>query len=314
MDKYIGELIEAQRFDTRNEDITAITDLDLLRYNQYAQDRLYGLISLDYNWVFERQILIDIEAGENSYSINDNLAFGTRITSVEYRHNPTSRYMPVPPTPDRYSDQTMTYTRPVYYRRRHGAIILEPTPNVNTGNLRVTYERGLDRFALREARVLSVPSGSTVDLTHGTYAAPTAITEAKLVNGAFVCFTKADGTAIAYNCEIDSYNAGTNVITFVNPLVDYLVEGFIDADLVNAYMTVGRYTSTHSPLPNEAEGFFIEWVNRKLHNVDSSDQFPETDLLLKEIKDTIVAAFKRPDKDRKTFPVSDWKIMIPRYD
>jgi hypothetical protein len=53
-----------------------------------------------------------------------------------------------------------------------------------------------------------------------------------------------------------------------------------------------------------------EWVNRKLHNIESSDQFEMTNLLLKEIKDTIVASYKRPDKDRKSFPIHDWKIML----
>ena len=309
MDKYIGELISAQRLDTRNQDIEAIEDSDLLRYNQYAQDRIYGLIALDYNWVFERQIEIDIVANQKVYPINDNLAFGTRIVSVEYRHTPTSRYFPVPPTPDRYTEMQGGYLKPIYYRRRHGDVVIEPTPSQASGNLRVTYERGLDRLALRSARVLSVPDVDKILLN-----APTTATEASFTNGALVCFTDLNGNPIAYNCEVSSYDVTTDIITFANSLDNYLVEGYDSTDLVDSFLTLGRYTTTHSPLPNEAEGFFIEWVNRKLHNVESSDQFDATNLLLKEIKDTIVAAFKRPDKDRKTFPVHDWKILISNYD
>jgi hypothetical protein len=313
MDKYIGDIINDQRFDTRNGDVQAISDDEMLRYNQYAQDRIYGLISLDYNWIFEKQALISTETEKKSYDINDNLAFGTRLTSVEFRNSPTAKFRPIQPTPDRYSENQSSLDEPVYYRRRHGSIILEPAPSNGNGTLRVTYERGLDRLALREARVLSTVGADGVDLTHASFGSPSATTEAKFTTGLLVCFSDLNGHPIAYNCEVASYNASTDVLTFADTLDSYLVEGYTSTDLVDSFLTIGRYTTTHSPLPNEAEGFFIEWVNRKLHNIESSDQFEATNLLLKEIKDTIVAAFKRPDKDRKAFPVHDWKILLPRY-
>lgn len=309
MDKYIGSIITNQRTDTRNSDADAIPDSDFLRFNQYAQDRLFGLITLSYNWVFEEVIEIDIVAGQNTYEINDNLAFGTRITNVEYSHSGLAKdYRPLQVTADRYvSDDSSS--RPYCYRRRHGKIVVEGTPSQSVGKLRATYERALDRLALRAGQINGTPSGTTIDLTTSGNL-PTAENEALFTAGEYICVSAANGEPLLYNAVISSYDAPTDVLTFVANVDTYLVPGKTLSNLANQFITIGKYTSTHSKLTNEAEGYFIEYVNRKVHNIDSSDQFAETDKILKEIKDMVVASYKMPDKARKQFPISSKDIWI----
>lgn len=313
MDKYIGAIITAERHDTRNRDTEAHSDANFLRYNQYAQDRLYGLITLSYNWAFEETIEAAPVANEAEYVINDNLAFGTRITNVEYSPNNDGKYSPIQITPNRY--RTLVNSgKPLYYRRRHGRIVIEPTPTTTQGMFRFTYERALDTLALRVGRVNGAPSGTTIDLTHSTYGSPTAADEALFVADTYVCISDADGVPMLYNGKISSYNEATDVITLTANVSDYLVGSYTLADLANGYMTLGKYTTTHSKLPNEAEAFFVEWVNRSLHAIDSSTQFDTSDKMLKELKDTIVASFKFPDKARKSFPIEDFAMLLPGYD
>jgi hypothetical protein len=313
MDKYIGDIILAERHDTRNRDTDAHSDEQFLRYNQYAQDRIYALITLSHNWVFEETILITPVVGEDTYEINDNLAFGTRITNVEYSLNGTDRFYPLEVTPNRYRTLA-TAGRPIYYRRRHGKIVVEPTPDNTNGVFRVTYERSLDTLALRAGRVNGTPSGTTIDLTHSTYGAPTTENEALLVEDAYICISDSYGNPLLYNGVISSYNAGTDVITLAANVSSYLTEGTVLADLADGYLTIGKYTTTHSKLPNEAEAFLVEYVNRKLHNVDSSEQFEAANVLLREVTEAIVASFKFPDKARKRFPIEDSQMLIPEYD
>jgi hypothetical protein len=313
MDKYIGDIILAERHDTRNRDVDAHSDEQFLRYNQYAQDRIYALITLSYNWVFEETALITPVANQDAYDIDDNLAFGTRITNVEYSANGVDRYYPLEVTPDRY--RTLATTgRPKYYRRRHGQFVVEPTPDSTAGMFRATYERSLDALALRAGRVNGTPSGATIDLTHSVYGSPTAANEALFVGDTYICISDPYGVPLLYNGVISSYDSATDVITLAADVSTYLTEGTVLADLANGYLTIGKYTTTHSKLPNEAEAFLVEYVNRKLHNVDSSEQFEAANLLLREVTEAIVASFKFPDKARKRFPIDDFSMLIPEYD
>lgn len=307
MDIYLGDLITGQRHDTRNVDTEAHSNDQFVRYNNYAQSRLFGLITLSHNWLFEETIEADIVANQDTYEVNDNLSFGTRITNVEYsRTGLSSGYTPMEVTPDRY--QTLTGGKyPVYWRRRHGKVVIEPSPTVAQGKLRITYERALDRLALRTAQINGTPSGTSIALDNIDSAL-----EAQITANAFICISDINGTPLLYNGVVSSYSSPN--ITLTANVSEYLQTGVALADLDNAFLTVGKYTTTHSKLPNEAEGFFNEWVNAKLHNIDSSDQFNETSELVRNIRDTMVAALKMPDKARKVFPVVDEDLMIPGFE
>lgn len=312
MDKYIGDIITEQREDTRNTDVEAIADSRFLRYNQYAQDKIFSYVSLSYSWAFEKTILVDPVIDQEEYTINDNLAFGTRINNVEYSINNDANFLPLSVTPDRYT-QLLDAGRPRFYKRRQGSVLIEPIPKTTQGKFRFTYERALDKLALRVGRINGAPSSTTINLNY-TGEEPTTANEALFVENTYVCISDAFGTPLLYNGIISSYDAGTNVLTLTADVEDYLVTGKTLADLADAYVTLGKYTCTHSSLPNEAENYFIEWVCRKLYNVDDSNQFKNTDQLLKEIMDAIIASFKFSDKARKSFPVHDFDAMIYDYD
>jgi len=313
VDKYLGDLITAQRNDTRNPDTNAITDSEFVRYNQYAQNMLFGLITKVYSWLFIESEDVSIVANQQDYTVADNISFGTRIIQVEYSFDGQEKnFVRLRPTPNRYQRVT-TPGRPRFYRRLHGVVRVEPTPVTAEGTLRIHYERALDSLNIRQARVNGTPSGAVIDLTHSSFGAPSADVEALFVLGTYICLTNAAGTPLLYNGVVSSYNAGTDALTLSANVSTYLQSGYALADLADSYLTVGRFTTTHSKLPNEAEQYFIEYVNRCLHNRDSSKQWAFTDKNLTELAGMIIASYNVPDKDVKSFPVDDWDLLIPGY-
>jgi hypothetical protein len=165
---------------------------------------------------------------------------------------------------------------------------------------------------LRRGQVSGTPSSTNIDLSGGS--GVTTDNEALLVANTYVCISDAFGTPLLYNGIVSSYNSGTDVLTLTGNVEDYLVTGKTLSDLANAYLTIGKWSTTHSKLPDEAEGYFIEWVNRKLNAVDSDMSFDESDEMLDEIEKAIIASYRRADKEVKTFPINDFDLLIPGVD
>ena len=305
MDEYIGDLITGQRFDSQNEDTDAISSSNILRYNQYAQDRLYGRITNGFSWLFEEAIVASLVANQTDYEVADNLGFGTRITNVEYSEDQTHWY-PIQVTEDRY--RVLNYSgRPRRWKRRHGTVVVEPVPSTSQGYIRITYERAMDRLALRVAQVDGTPSSATITVDNEDSALTT-----KLTANSFICISDINGIPMLYNGVVSSFSSPT--LTLTANVDTYLVSGYSLSDLDNGFITSGKYTTTHSKFPNEATGFFNEYVNRKLNNVEDSAIYGLTSEQLTDQEMMIVSAMKLPDKARKVFPIVDHEMLILDYE
>lgn len=319
MQAYVGDIIQNARLDTRNaDDIPTSTNQvgietkDFLRFTNYAQQRLQGRISKVYPVMFEAQQEISIVAGTAAYSINDNVYLGTRIRKVEYSHSgQVADYYPLPP-----SDPYNTYNssgRPCVYHRRDGYIVLEPIPSESTGTIRVTYERTLDRLDVRRGRVNGAPSGAVIDLTHSTYGAPSTDDEALFVSGQYVCVSDYYGTPMLYNGVISSYNASTDALTLAASVSTYLVPGYSLANLTDGFITLGKYTTTHSKLSDEAERYLTEYTTRRIFKRESSDDAVAIDAELEPIEQELINSYKIADKDVKPIPITDYSYFHIGY-
>lgn len=311
MQTYVGDIIQNARYDTRNADdiptstnAVGIETKDFLRYANYAQQRLQGRISKVYPVMFEAQQEISIVAGTAAYSINDNVYLGTRIRKVEYSWSGNAAdYYPLPP-----SSPYNTYNssgRPCVYHRRDGYIVLEPIPSQSTGTIRVTYERTLDRLDVRRGRINGTPSGAVIDLTHSSYGAPSTADEALFTAGTYVCVCDHYGNPLLYNGVISSYNSSTDALTLAANVSTYLPSGGTLAGLDNGYITLGKYTTTHSKLSDEAERYLTEYTTRRIFKRESSDDSVGIDAELEPIEQELINSYKIADKDVKEIPIVD---------
>lgn len=315
MDKSLETLIDAQRKDSRNNgDEESIPDAEFIRYNNYAQERLYNLIAKAHKFLYVSYKDISLVAGTRSYTVPDNVLADTRIVLVEYSPDGVERnFRRLPPTSDRYTFSNASGA-PRSYRRGIRSITIDPIPNASTGTLRVHYERAMDRLDVRRAQVNGTPSGAVIDLTNATFGAPTAANEALFVKNTYVCVCDAFGTPMLYNGLISSYDAATDALTLAANVSTYLVGSYTLANLADGYLTLGKYTTTHSALHNICEEFIHEDVVRRVFKVDSSDDWNESSEHFKELAGDILSVYSTVDKDRKTIPIVDYEMMIPGYE
>ena len=314
MDKYVGDLITNQRNDSRNTDTDSISDENFLRYNNYAQERLYNIISKAHRFLYVYSKDISIVAGTRAYTIPDNVLADTRIIMVEFSPDGVERnFRRIPPINDRYQLNNST-GQPRAYRRGIKQVILDRIPSVSQGTLRVHYERAMDRLDLRRGRVNGTPSGAVIDLTSATYGAPTAANEALFTADTYVCVSDNYGTPQLYNGIISSYTAGTDALTLTANVSTYLQGSYTLANLDNGYLTLGKWTTTHSLLHNICEQFIHEYVCRHVFRIDAAGDWDETDKTYKELVGEILSVYETADKDRKTIPIVDYDMMIPGYE
>lgn len=318
MERSISAIIESERADTRNGDTDSITDIHFVRYNQYAQDRLVSLISKKYNWVFLDTVDLSVTAAQTIYPLNRNVLFGTRIVQVEYSYDGAeANFRRLMPTPNRYQRIT-TPGRPIYYRRFNGSVEIEPAPDITQGTLRVTYERQRDRLDIKRGKVNGTPSGAVINLVD-PFTGGNLTTETQLLLTAtdptfqrYICISDLDGTRLLTNGVVSSSTATS--VTLAANVSTYLESGVVLADLANMMLTTGKYSSTHSELPNECERYFTEYTNRRVMLRDSNVDWDQVDAELQAIEAELVDSFGVPDKDIKHIPISDWEIWIPGYE
>lgn len=314
MQTYIGDILTNARRDSRNaDDIPSSTNLvgiqteDFLRYANWAQQRLQGRISKVYPYVFEAQKEISMVANQASYSITDNVYLNTRIRKVEYsRSGNSTDYYPLTPNNPYY-----TYNGtgvPSRYHRRDGYIIVEPTPNSSAGTIRVTYERALDRLDIRRGVVTAVTLSSTqlTALTIDTASDDTTALAAPISK--YLCINDANGNVKMYNVPFTSYASGTGIFT-----LSAFTFASGESAAIGDYVTLGRYTTTHSKLCEDAERYLTEYVNRRIFKRDSSSDAADVDTELNDIEQELITSYKIADKDIKEVPIADYSWFNVTY-
>lgn len=309
--KYVGDLISDARSDTNNTDLVSIPSADFIRYLNYGQDRLFGLILQTSPNSFQKEVIIPLVAGQESYEIPDRL-YLERIVQVEF--SPTSEVR------DYYKIYEVSLARrssypglyPRNYMRRDGILLLTPVPDSAVGSLRVTYERDLDEIELRRGRVNGTPSGAIVDLTSSTFGAPSTADEALFVENAYVCISDAFGTVMLRNGLISSYNAASDEVTLAANVSTYLVTGYTLANLANGYLTVGKYTTTHSKLRDPCERYLIAYANWKILARDAATAAKALpyEKEKNQIELELVESYGHPDKDDETIQVENPDLML----
>lgn len=316
--RYVGDLIVDSRTDTNNSDYSAtngIQDADFLRYLNYGQENLQSIILRKAPNTFQSQQTISIVANQEAYQIQDNVYFGERIVNVEYSLDGSAlnyRKLRALSISER-NDYPQAH--PNGYIRRSGEILLRPPRNVSQGTLRVTYERQLDKLDVRRAQVNGTPSTSLIDLNSATFGSPSAENEALFVYQQYICLCDFYGNPILYNGVISSYNPGTNILTLDFNVVTYLVAGKTLADCNEAYLTLGKWTNTHSQLKDPCERYLIAYSNWKILGRDAatmekSKSFKdELNLILTDISD----AYEEADKDEHEIQVTDRQLMLQEY-
>lgn len=269
----------------------AITSDECIQYLNDAQDRMQNLISAQKNIakLFVTEQIITVVQNQAEYVIPDRVLLNKQIEYVEFSATGSlTDYIRLEKL-NFFNRDTYPTTYPHGYFKRGGSILLQPTPSTTQGSLRVSYERDLDDLDVTRARINGTPVTTDIDLTHSS-GAPTTANEALFINGNFICISDANGNVMLRNGLIDSYDAPTDVLTLVADVDTYLVGSYTLADLADGFLTVGKYTTTYSKLPDACERYLVHYLAAQLFRKDSSNDYENALALVADIEtDTIKA-------------------------
>ncbi len=311
MQFYIGDILDAVRRDTHN--VSWTDDVDnregtttnaLLRWANWAQEHAQGKISKTYPIFFEAEEEIDIVGDQATYIVSDNVYLGSRIRLVEYSRSGSVRdYVRLKPF-NPYNKLNSS-GNPQCYHRQNGSIRVGPVPDVSAGTLRVTYERKLDRLDIRRGLVQGVTlaggqlTALSIDIAEDNFDA-TALEAAT-----HLCLCDSYGTVKMYNIPITSIDSTTGVVT----LSAFTYAEGEDAD-AGDYVTVGKFTTTHSALVDDFERYISEYVARRMLYKDSSADAFDVGDEFRTLEAELVDSMKIPDKDVRELHQSDMDPIL----
>lgn len=288
-----------------NPDGTAsIPDEEILQYLNDAQDRLQGLISSTkgIDKIFSTQGILSIVGLQEAYSIPDRLYMNKSVDLVEFSYTGLAAdYIPLSKL-NLFNRNTNQDNYPTGYFKRGGQIYLVPMPASSTGTVRVTYERTVDDLDKRRGGVQSVAgltsTGFTSLVVDGT---ADETSNPSLSSIDYICIVDKDGNRKAYNIPVASYIAGTNTLT---PAAGYT---FQPGETIAAgdFIVFGKYHTTHSQLPEEAESYLIHYAVESILHKDSSDDVVVQNAKLKGLEEAFISGLTSQTSEVQRIPQLD---------
>jgi hypothetical protein len=189
------------------------------------------------------------------------------------------------------------------YIKRGGQILLQPTPSVSTGTIRVTYERDLDDLDIPRGVVSAVSTTSTV-LTNFTLDSTADAYEASTpgwTTQQFCSVVSPLGVRRCYNIPY-SYVTGTNIVTATGTLTYTALDSQIQIGDVAVF---NKYTTTFSQLPDACERYLIHSAAAELFHRDSSEDFDNQMGIVQNIETDIIKALAAQTSEIQFIPMLD---------
>lgn len=314
--KRTDELITQARTLSRNsanaDGTLAISDEEILQYLNDAQDRIQNLISATKNVakIFVTQTIIDLVANQEAYTIPDRVLLNKQIEQVEYSSTGLVGDYVVIEKLNFFNRDTNATNYPWGYIKRGGEILIQPTPSVSTGTLRVTYERELDDLDIPRGVISSITTGTAtsfaalvLDSTANSYESTTPGWNTQR----YCCVVDSTGARKAFNIPILSYTAGTNTIVPTGSSFTYDTD--LDSQIVAGDVAVfWKYHTTFSQLPDSCERYLIHSAAAECFHKDSSNDYAKEMERVTQIEKDILTALASQTSEVQFLPtLNSWE-------
>lgn len=304
--RYVGKLIDHVGRHTENprDQVTSeagISDEDFLEYANFAQSRLQAAILRAYphSTVFDDEYTQSVTSGTKSYPVSSGDAlYGNKCRYCEYSDSGRSDdYWAL-----RYSDIRELGAgagSPTTYALRNGNVILGDIPN-RSGYLRTVFPRRLDSLDLRRGRVETKTDNGTY-FTQITLADDSDLDADALTAAEYLCVNDKRGVVTYYSLPVYSYDSASRIVTLDSSSA-LLTAGTI---AVGDYVTVGKFSTTHSKLEDPAEKYLLSYMSWKIFKRDSSTDAVEENSELASMEEEIVAVYGSASLDAQNIIISD---------
>lgn len=292
--RYFGLIIDdlGEQSKNRRSDVTptsGVTDNEILRYLSSGQAYIQSQIlrQVGQTNFFNQTQNISIIGGTKEYTLSGNVYYNQKLKRVRYSSTGQARdYIDLKYLVSERWTEDNDISAPSAYTVGNNTIILNGVPSNSSGTMRVVYVASLDRPEIRRGKIQSVANNGT------SYTSITLYDDDDLDGtniaryvGDYLCVNSVLGVVNYYNAQISSYDSGSRTITLTNSLMS------AGAIAVDSYITLGRYSTTHSKLPAECEHYLIEFADWKLKKGDSSQDSVEANSEMVMLMDDIIAQF-----------------------
>ncbi len=303
-------LINEARENTESSEYTSETgvqDSSFLRAFNDAQDKVMSLIhQMDPN-LFEEEKLVDVVSGQEAYDVPVDLYAGTKIKKVEYSSNGDENQFNELDSGNLRERLSGQPSEPSFYIRRSNQLLIQPRPQ-GGGKLRVTYIRTIPRLDKRRGRLTAVTTDDTTGTISGMIVDPSLLTsdDVTFINQIeFLCVVSKLGVIKMKGIPIDQINSSTGAID--------VEAGFAYEDgesaAIGDYIVGGKYTTTHSELPDTAERYLLKFAEWRVQKRDSSNDSREANEELEGMAADIVATYKKPDDAVQEIAILDTQFL-----
>lgn len=313
-------LITAARTISRNaanaDGTKSISDDEILQYLNDAQDRMQNLISSQKNIakIFCTQQIISVVANQEAYSVPDRVLMNKQIENVEFSATGQLGDYVVLEKRNFFNRDTNVSNYPSAYIKRGNQLLLQPTPAVSVGTLRVTYERDLDDLDIPRGVISSITTGTStsfVALVLDSTADAYETTTPGWSTQQYCSIVSPYGVRKAYNVPIATYVTGTNTINPTGGTFSYTAN---DSEIAAADVAVfNQYTTTFSQLPDSCERYLIHYAAMELFHRDASADFGKEQELVQAMEVDILKALSSQTSEVQFIPQLDryeWYIFI----
>jgi len=266
----IEMLLRDARYSSNVQDVDTITDEVMIHYSNRVQSMIEDLIFKinSTNNIFMATQEITMVAGTTLYPLNYDIYGVSAIKSVGIKRTTSAGYIVDP----------LRYLSEKFSGSSFGYSIQEGNINLNFISasgypIVVNYVRKIPTLGKRFGKVSAIGSGTAT-------VPATASTELLDTYDDFFTAVDVDGIVVARNCRITSYVYSTGVITYT---------GGTGTVAVGNYIIPGKYSTSHSQLPQECEKVFLEVLERRIAQRQSATDMnvisPLTDREIKSVED-----------------------------
>ena len=300
MARLVDYLISDVRVQTENEDFSdsiGIGDDEVLRYINEAQQRIQARIYATYKNVFTEEKVESIVADQEEYSLPADAFTGNAVSQVEFKSDSDEKnYYPLELRS--IKNRSVVSGHPDIYFRKNKKILISPVPETSNGSLRISYAKAVNKLDKRRGSVASVTDSGTQITAITLEVSTDSVDTDAVAKDNFLCVVDRAGNIKMKNIEYDSISGTTGVVTLTS---NHTYESG-ESIAVGDYIVVGKYTSTHSELPDHVERYLMAYAAWKLLKRDSSADYSEQESELGQMESEIVDTFAGIDDDVYQIP------------
>lgn len=304
----VSLLISASRRATENEEFTetaGIQDEEFLQYFNDGQEEIHAILNAAFPHILMKEEIMSVTQSQEAYSIPDMVYMGTRIDMIEY--SPTGLKFDYYPLKKGSLKERLNgiSSNPAFYIRNGTQVLLQPPPQ-QAGTLRWNYQRKITKLDKQRGTVLSaVLDTGTKTITTLTLDPNQAIDSTALLEENYITIVDKNGLVKMRGIPVSAIDTTTGVVTVDAGFV-YETGETIDA---GDFALRGKYSSTHSELPEVCEKYLLEYCNTRILMRDSSTDADSIAQILAKVQQTLQTAFAEPDSDPDYVTVLDGQYL-----